>query len=280
MIFIEIFQAILATTLICQFSINTETEEFYKCLGRTNDYTSSLPATITVEGKHISDKTDLDVLDLRITSLDKNLIPNGLGLHLPNVTQIRMSFVELLHITKDNFESFKKLEILKLSHNNLTRINQNSFGALEVLETLSLYKNKIVAVDSDAFVNLPVLQYLDLGFNNLIFLESGLFRNNLNLQSISFYNNQIEYVAYDVFSVLMNLTVIDFSNNNCVKVSFNQSDVAEILQAYLKKCRKISRTMKNFEDDWINGTECDNPNEKKVERIFDHILFRLFFGSW
>ncbi|XP_055597298.1 leucine-rich repeat-containing protein 15-like [Uranotaenia lowii] len=129
--------------------------------------------------------------------------------------------VEVIHIkgSKNSlnigpiFQTFSKLEVLKITNANVPAIGMNSFWGLVKLRTLDLSRNNITQIIVDNFRGQDNLLELDLSKNRMERIASGTFGHLKSLKSLNLADNSIDELNARLFLHLAKLKYLDLSWN-------------------------------------------------------------------
>ncbi|XP_058824946.1 leucine-rich repeat-containing protein 15 [Topomyia yanbarensis] len=111
------------------------------------------------------------------------------------------------------FQTFSKLEVLKITNANVPAIGMNSFWGLVKLRTLDLSRNNITQIIVDNFRGQDNLLELDLSKNRMERIASGTFGHLKSLKSMNLADNSIDELNARLFLHLAKLKYLDLSRN-------------------------------------------------------------------
>lgn len=161
---------------------------------------------------------------------------------LENTKELQLSFNDIMHLRKNNFNNLKNLKFLFLCDNQIQKIDVNTFEELHELLGLDLSANNIESIDGlfeknvkllilnlernlikrvhrDAFNNLHSLTLINLNHNLLEELDEGIFRNNRNMTNLALKYNNLRRIGADFFRNLKNLKTISMIFNNLTELA-------------------------------------------------------------
>ena len=196
---------------------------------------------LTIEGNHISDKTDFDVTGVSFYSSALTDLPINFFIKFFNLEYLYLNFGSLVNIDVTSFAfavNMKKLdaaynkvkkldalvfagaslglESIDLSSNEIAEINQFAFDSLISLKSLNLNSNKIVILPPTIFASLTSLNNLLLDFNQVGVLPAGLLDQNVNLKAINMMFNKINATASTLFQKNTALETLFLAGNICI----------------------------------------------------------------
>ncbi|XP_039447306.1 insulin-like growth factor-binding protein complex acid labile subunit [Culex pipiens pallens] len=111
------------------------------------------------------------------------------------------------------FQTFSKLEMLRITNANVPAIGMNSFWGLVRLRTLDLSRNNITQIIVDNFRGQDNLLELDLSKNRMERIASGTFGHLKSLKSLNLADNSIDELNARLFLHLAKLKYLDLSRN-------------------------------------------------------------------
>ncbi|KAG5667495.1 hypothetical protein PVAND_015475 [Polypedilum vanderplanki] len=157
-----IFSSAFSKPLKCTFRYK---QNFYVCFifDHPNNFDGSQITVDSIEGKHLHDKMNNDVVAVRFVKV-KNLgfLPKDLDKFFPNLIGIGTTNANLKELGQNDLKAFKNLKIISFGHNQLTTIEENMFKKNLGLEAIFLSQNPITNIDTDAFEGLSKLKILGL----------------------------------------------------------------------------------------------------------------------
>lgn len=180
---------------------------------------------------------------------------------LQALTHLRI-IESITELNEKDFENFHELRDINLCCNKLKYLPENIFKNNPKLENIELYNNELTSIPFGFFDKFENIQIINLNRNKLESLPENLFKTTTKLREIRIRINKIISIPSRSFDTLKNIEIIDLKNNRCIDFRFdNSTEIKKMFEA-LKKCR----------------FQCDSENE--TQSIFDHILFKVFFGYW
>lgn len=157
---------------------------------------------------------------------------------------LTISIILAQHIPNRSFAHLTNLTHLRLDHNNLTTIDQFAFKNLHRLKSLNMSFNNILELNTSLFEDLHSLNFLSLGNNTLKKLPEGIFSSLLNLNTLDLSKNflmNFSEIAQSV-SHLTNLSKLDLCSNNLTSLSHSNMSLPQSLTA-LYICRNNLLTL-------------------------------------
>ncbi|CAK1555206.1 unnamed protein product [Leptosia nina] len=157
---------------------------------------------------------ELQILDLGENNL--KVIPSDVFCPLGNLQKLNLTHNKLKNIDRIGLGKNCGLDILSLdvSNNELKTLNEDSeITTLRRLQELKLQHNNISDISSEIFNGLISLRILNISHNYLQFIPEGTFANTKELREIYLNNNQLFELGRGVFHRLEQLFVLDLSNN-------------------------------------------------------------------
>lgn len=157
---------------------------------------------------------ELQILDLGDNNLKS--IPSDVfcpldNLQVLNLTNNRIKSVDRLGFGKSCGSGLRSLD---LSHNELKSLTEESeLTGLRRLQELRLQHNNITDISSETFNGLIPLRILNISYNNIQSIPEGTFANTKELREVYLNNNLLFELARGVFHRLEQLLVLDLSNN-------------------------------------------------------------------
>lgn len=129
--------------------------------------------------------TFLDLKKVTILVEEMTEFPKGLP---PSVIHLTVSFNNILHIGKDDFQNLTNLLSIVMSHSKLESIDKDTFEELETLEGIILPENNIQEFDVNLknnknlkiidLVSNPIKEHLDFSELGFKVTEEGLFEKD------------------------------------------------------------------------------------------------------
>ncbi|XP_050678908.1 toll-like receptor 7 [Leptidea sinapis] len=188
--------------------------ELKKLSIRTRNYDWSSNKNLDLSLGTFNGLRELQKLDLGENNL--KAIPSDVFCPLNNLQILNLTLNKIKNIDRLGFGRKCGLDILSLdlSHNELKSLSEESeITLLRRLQELKLQHNNISDISSEVFNGLISLRILNISYNNLQFIPEGTFSNNKELREIYLGNNQLYELAKGVFHRLEQLLVLDLSNN-------------------------------------------------------------------
>ena len=120
-----------------------------------------------------------------------------------SVTSLNLVDLKLTALSKEVLENFPYLENLNLAKNNIKFVPSDMFQYNPGLMGISFEVNKLVTVPNSAIIHLHSLRSLELGHNNIKHIHLGSqFQHMPNLTTLTFSGNPISRLYNDSFSNL------------------------------------------------------------------------------
>ncbi|XP_014359374.2 toll-like receptor 7 [Papilio machaon] len=157
---------------------------------------------------------ELQILDLGKNNLKS--VPSDVFCPLGNLQVLNITYNKIKSIDRIGFgkNCGSGLISLDLSYNELKSLSEESeFTGLRRLQELKLQHNNITDISGEIFNGFPTLRILNISFNYLQSIPDGTFTNTKELREIYLNNNQLYELARGVFHRLDQLLVLDLSNN-------------------------------------------------------------------
>lgn len=253
-----------ATELKCLFSDEVLSGRYgYSCWILFYDFTELYQtSSFQITGNHKSNRTNEDVVNIKITNSKIPFIIKELFVAFPNALAFEMNDAGLKVIKSDDFKNAGNVELVYLTNNNIDSIPANGFTGLKNMNEMLLLSSHVSRIHEDAFVgcysmitlwlfsnpikilhpnlfnSMTELKALHVIQSGIERLDGRLFRNNLELQSITFQDNNISSIESNLFNNLDKVNLINFFRNPCVDRIFIMNEVIniDVVKAGLSKC--------------------------------------------
>uniref|UniRef100_A0A0K0EL75 LRRCT domain-containing protein n=1 Tax=Strongyloides stercoralis TaxID=6248 RepID=A0A0K0EL75_STRER len=149
-----------------------------------------------------------------INKLEKSkIIPN----YEEDIVEMDLSYNHIHTLGPNLFSDFKKLKVLKLSHNRITKISP--FTGLPLLHKLHLDNNILGTLPRNVFESLKNLNELVLDGNEAINLDNDIFGKGLQkLTILSLDYCELSEIPHNVFKNLKNLKQLSLRGNPLVSM--------------------------------------------------------------
>lgn len=157
---------------------------------------------------------ELQTLDLADNNLKS--IPSDVFCPLDNLQTLNLTLNKIKSVDRLGFGKTcgSGLQSLDLSNNELKSLTEDSeIIRLKRLQELRLQHNNITDISGETFNGLISLRILNISYNNLQFIPEGTFATTKELREIYLNNNLLFELAKGVFHRLEQLLVLDLSNN-------------------------------------------------------------------
>ncbi|XP_068617353.1 toll-like receptor 7 [Battus philenor] len=157
--------------------------------------------------------------ELQILDLGKNnlkTVPSDVFCPLENLQVLNLTFNKLKNIDRIGFgkNCGSGLRSLDLSYNGLKSLSEESeIAGLRRLQELRLQHNNITDISGEIFNGFTSLRILNVSFNYIQLIPDGTFTNTKELREVYLNNNLLYELARGVFHRLDQLLVLDLSNN-------------------------------------------------------------------
>lgn len=125
----------------------------------------------------------------------------------PNLTEVDLSFNEILDIVGMTFAHNTKLTIINLSHNELSTLGE------------------------DVFFKLTKLEMVDLSFNKIIYIDKNAFQSNINLRILRLEQNPMIMFDCRAFLPLKKVASISLSFESLKQLNFSCPTISLVMQA-------------------------------------------------
>ena len=253
-----------ATEVKCLFSDEVLSGRYgYSCWILFYDLTElSQTSGFKIIGNHKSNRTNDDVVNIKITNSKIPFIIKELFVAFPNALAFEMNDAGLEKINPDDFKNAGNVELVYLTNNHIDSIPAHGFTGLKNMNEMLLLSSHVSRIHEDAFVGCYSMVTLWLFSNpikvlqpNLFYpmtklvalhviqseierLDGRLFRNNLELQSITFQDSNISSIESNIFNNLDKVNLINLFRNPCVDRIFIMNEVIniDVVKAGLSQC--------------------------------------------
>lgn len=231
-------------TLECEFiDMDFSDHDFkYTCLVENIFIRKHNTSITSVNGTHIDNNTNIDVLQLQINEQNITYLPKEIASFFPSLKNFIVYLTSLEFLEKSDFKHFLFLEILSLTENKIATIPENTFDDLDSLKELYLSGNRIENLYLNVFAKLVNLEIIYLSNNFIQMLPAGLFEHNTQLTTMSFQFNNIMTVGMDLFKSLKDLKTLWFNGNKCIDNSVldNDNNLFALKEEIYEKCEDLS----------------------------------------
>lgn len=214
-----LFNCSVEMDIECKFEQN----EQYICFAKNLEITSENMKLVGLKGEHIKNKTNVDVVVLRINKQTMEYIPASLGNVVPNLQSFCVESSELKIIKQKDFAGLENLTELAIRNNKLMQINGDSFDSLSKLETLDLSRNLISTLGENFVKNIRSLHTLNLSHNKLTSLRAALIPPNNSIKQLICSHNLLSIIDPQVIKRLQLALVVDFEDNKCIDSKYDKS---------------------------------------------------------
>ena len=253
-----------AIEIKCLFSDEVLSVRYgYSCWILFYDLTQlSQTSDFQITGNHKSNRTDNDVVNIKITNSKIPFIIKELFVKFPNALAFEMNEAGLKEIKSDDFKNAGNVELVYLTNNQINSIPAHGFTGLKNMNELLIQSSHVSKIHEDAFIGCYSMITLWLFSNpikvlhpNLFYpmtelealhviqseierLDGRLFRNNLALQSITFQDSNISSIESNLFDNLSKVNLVNLFRNPCVDSIFIMNEVIniDVVKAGLSKC--------------------------------------------
>ncbi|XP_068240515.1 uncharacterized protein [Palaemon carinicauda] len=153
---------------------------------------------------------------------------------LPNLRSLDVSRNRLTSKSFENFGGHRKLEALKLNHNNVGKLSKGMFKDLPSLRELYMSHNSIKSSYEGQVWNLPKLRVLDMAHNDLEIVDVLLLEGVPQLSNLDLSFNMIANIGENAFTELSYLENLNMSFNSITKIPKNAfSELGELFELEL-----------------------------------------------
>ena len=202
-------------------SYSTDPAVFYSC--ELSNAEMMIPnGNIFIDGEHVSEKNDIDVLLLRIQSSSSEIIsvPADIFIKFINLVFLELNSVKIKTLSRSSFFNCDHLSLLYLERNIISLIPDKVFERCNNLFHISLKSNSIAIIESDAFSGLSHLSSLDISDNQITQLNFNIASNQLSY--LDFSNNKVSEVRPDFHIGLEKIKYlfINGDSNVCINGSY------------------------------------------------------------
>lgn len=205
--------------------------------------------TITSPGKRIANSQNNHTINLVIEDYEGKMeyLPENVAEIFPNLKHIWIIDCFMKSVTKNNFKSLKKLQLLSILRNeNFEVIEENTFEDLLDLRDLYLQSNSIKKLHPQTFSKLENLEVLDLSGNQLTTLSENIFRRNSKLEYLLINDNKLMTIVSETFSGLKNLRKIWLCHNEITHLPNDTFSYNENLTEIFLDGNEMSNIDKEF----------------------------------
>lgn len=209
----------------------------YSCQAKNLVIDSQNTTVISIIGKHLSNKTNDDVLQIYIDKQETTYLPKGLQNHFPNIISMVVITSQVKFIRKQDFRGLEKLKQISLGDNEIQTVPQDTFVDLRDLEQIYLYLNHLEEVNSD------------------------LFKENFKLKAILLDHNKLRLIGSQIFTHLKNLKNVDLDGNACINKKYPETSFSGLIQEMSNNCRDPLEEIKTLM----------NSNEQKLNAIIEKL---------
>lgn len=173
---------------------------------------------LVIDGTHMADRRDTDVLYLFSEHTVIKFIPPMFFTKFPRLTRLHLVNVGL-SLNVRSFKNAASLRVIDIPWNKFTSIPADTFRACINLEELFMYNNKIQTLDRNAFVGLSKLWRLDLGANLIKEIQTELLQPLKNLIILMLMRNDIVTIQPNAFQSLQKLWYLNLDGSELTEVN-------------------------------------------------------------
>ncbi|KAG5669245.1 hypothetical protein PVAND_017137 [Polypedilum vanderplanki] len=134
----------------------------YRCLIENQKIHKNL---ITINGKHLTGKTNNQVNQIYLTECDFEEFPEKLQKIFSNVESLRIWKCKLDKINRKHIKNWKKLTHIYVENCELRKLEGDTFKDLKELKFISFDGNKLEEIEPKTFDGLEKLEWLNLRRN-------------------------------------------------------------------------------------------------------------------
>ena len=240
----------------------------YACILRNINFDFSNPFYyITIEGEHMTGRTNADVLNLVIQTSDINVIPANIFQVFPNIQYIEAFRSGIVSMGGTSFTFAARVRGLFVNFNAVPALTGAPFFGRSGVTHLNLYSNQIESISENFFMSLSGLRYLSLGGNNLRSNPPRLFAPLVNLRHFLASSNQLESLSRQTFATNRQVEIIALESNKL-------SSLAENLFNGLDNLEYIGLTGNTCVDSYFEfdgGVDIDDVNNV-LQACFDNFV--------
>lgn len=124
----------------------------------------------TINGAHIMNQQDTDVMTVKFVNSTLSKIPNVIFTTFPNLARLSIKGVGLKKIDKNTFEDCGELKVFDASLNEISDISNNAFDKCNSLTTIDLSDNVLRILRNQVFTGTK-LESINLDGNKIIAFE-------------------------------------------------------------------------------------------------------------
>lgn len=154
----------------------------------------------------------------KIKAIDRLGFGNGCG---SGLRHLDLSYNEVKSLSEDSeLSGLRRLQELKLQHNNISDISSEIFNGLISLRILNISHNNLHTIPEGTFSNTKELREIYLNNNILFELARGVFHRLEQLLVLDLSNNQLSSAHIDggTFIGLIRLVILNLSNNALTRI--------------------------------------------------------------
>lgn len=200
---------------------------------------------IRVDGVHLPDHTNADVVNLRIINSEMNRVPSNIFSVFPNVEGFEVNNCGSVTFSFGDFMFAQNVREIIITNNNIPTLGEAPFFfAGNTIEVLILYGNGIVNLGLNPFAGLTNARFVSIGnnqirtltprmmlplvsidtfvaySNNIEQVDGRLFANSPDLEIVNLFGNNITAIGESFLNVNSNLDILMLGGNNCVNRDF------------------------------------------------------------
>lgn len=156
----------LAFELTCRFKTDTDwwaINDVYFCdLKKDVEISKSTHVLTEIDGCHLNENTNADVVGFRASNKKLHLFPQGL----------------------DKYFVAEKIEFIAVWSTGLKEIHQRDLSPFTKLRILSLWDNDFEVIERDLLKFNPQIEYIGFGKNKIKFIDGNVFDHLNNLHTL------------------------------------------------------------------------------------------------
>lgn len=193
-----------------------------------------------IEGFHITDRFDSDVVNFEVVNSNLNFVPLQIFDKFSELKTISFTSTGIKELDQP-WRNCVRLTSIILKKNEIQTIPGGIFEACGNVETFIASHCSIQEIDVMAFRGLKNLRSLDIQFNLLSSLHQDTFNQVPNLVSLLIVNSNLERIHPRTFAALKNVVTINLSGNRLKSIETGTfTDLPNLGLLYLDQNKKLS----------------------------------------
>lgn len=199
--------------------------------------------------QHFNGFEDLEQMNLKENGLTE--LPEDLFNDLTNLRMLDLTSNKL-NLTMNIFANLKKLEFLKLGHNNLKMLEEGVFKNQNKLKILDLRSNNLKNLTKGSLDGLSSLRHLDLSLNQIETFQSDIFSNLIRLDDLRLNENHFKSLPEKLFKYNKELISLTMKEN---RIPMEKLPSGFLTNLNKLKSVTISCGLSTLQDDLFKGLE-------------------------